>query len=283
MRLRNFLSTLFILFTFYGSAQNVGINQANPSEKLDVNGNVNITGTIKANGLAGTNGQVLMSTGTGLSWGSAAGYKKCVQLDAAGSFSWMVPAGVTEVMIEAWGGGSGGTSKIGGTSGSYNRTVQTVSAGYNIAGTVGVGSAGGATTSPNGGTTSLTVPTGIITAYGGGAVSATQVGIGNDGTYTAGITNFYTIGGNPGKATQSTFGMRNATTYVEFKNFGAGGSPVGMLNTTPLDGTVFEFENGVLINTTYANISQLPSAGGPASSGAGFAGRPGAVFIWFNN
>ncbi len=60
---------------------NVGIGTSNPSEKLDVAGNINVSGTgifdtIKITGLQdtgnslGTNGQILTSTGTGVSWGS---------------------------------------------------------------------------------------------------------------------------------------------------------------------------------------------------------------------
>jgi hypothetical protein len=40
-------------------AQNVGIGNPTPNEKLDVTGNINVTGTIKANGVDGTAGQVL--------------------------------------------------------------------------------------------------------------------------------------------------------------------------------------------------------------------------------
>jgi hypothetical protein len=51
------------------NAQNVGIGTILPSEKLDVAGNINITGSIKANGVDGSNGQVLKSNGDGtMSW-----------------------------------------------------------------------------------------------------------------------------------------------------------------------------------------------------------------------
>jgi hypothetical protein len=40
-------------------AQNVGIGNPAPAEKLDVRGNINLTGTIKANGVDGTARQVL--------------------------------------------------------------------------------------------------------------------------------------------------------------------------------------------------------------------------------
>jgi hypothetical protein len=47
----------------------VGINTTNPQERLDVRGNMNITGGIKVNGVAGTNGQVLTAdAGGNLQW-----------------------------------------------------------------------------------------------------------------------------------------------------------------------------------------------------------------------
>ncbi|CAN5739383.1 hypothetical protein BH10BAC3_BH10BAC3_27590 [soil metagenome] len=64
---------------------------------------MNISGTLKANGKAGTTGQVLMSSGSGLTWGSMAGYKHCQMFYAAGGGTWQVPAGVTEIMVETWG------------------------------------------------------------------------------------------------------------------------------------------------------------------------------------
>ncbi|MEP7163609.1 MAG: hypothetical protein ABI741_02890 [Ferruginibacter sp.] len=45
-------------------AQNVGIGTTTPSEKLDVNGNVKISGYLNFNGNTGLNGQVLTSQGT---------------------------------------------------------------------------------------------------------------------------------------------------------------------------------------------------------------------------
>ena len=45
-------------------AQNVGIGTTTPSEKLDVNGNLKISGYLNLNGNTGTSGQVLTSQGT---------------------------------------------------------------------------------------------------------------------------------------------------------------------------------------------------------------------------
>jgi hypothetical protein len=44
---------------------NVGIGNILPTEKLDVTGNVKFSGELKPNGNAGTNGQLLVSQGTG--------------------------------------------------------------------------------------------------------------------------------------------------------------------------------------------------------------------------
>lgn len=44
---------------------NVGINNLSPVEKLDIVGNINLSGMLKVNGIAGTSGQVLTSNGTG--------------------------------------------------------------------------------------------------------------------------------------------------------------------------------------------------------------------------
>lgn len=44
---------------------NVGVGTVAPQEKLDVNGNINLSGSLKINGSAGTAGQVLTSTGSG--------------------------------------------------------------------------------------------------------------------------------------------------------------------------------------------------------------------------
>ncbi len=48
---------------YFTTAGRVGIGTAVPSEKLDVAGNINLTGLLKINGVGGTTGQVLTSKG----------------------------------------------------------------------------------------------------------------------------------------------------------------------------------------------------------------------------
>ena len=77
-----------------GTTEFVGIGTTNPTQKLDVNGNVAIGGSIyDANGLSGTNGQVLSNvTGFGVSWtnagggGTPSGSDGQVQYNNGGSF-----------------------------------------------------------------------------------------------------------------------------------------------------------------------------------------------------
>src|ERR1035437_486978 len=89
-------------------AQNVGIGTLTPSEKLDVNGNINVSGQVKVNGNAGTTKQVLMKDATNNPvWGDLSQYKNIQVFDCpnvnytAGASncpgSWLVPAGVTTI------------------------------------------------------------------------------------------------------------------------------------------------------------------------------------------
>ena len=261
-------------------AQNVGIDNPTPTEKLDVNGNVNITGALKANGNAGTAGQVLMSTGTGLSWGSASGYKRSVFIQF-GSGTWNVPADVTEVMVELWGGGSGGTINYGGPSGGYARTVQTVTPGYGIVYTVGGPGTNGITTSIAGGNTKVSFPLGDLQATGGGAVFATQSGYPQSGT--SALPEYFLAYGNRGTATVSTYSQRTATVYVQNKSFGSGGAPVGFTNSEKAPGDLLIYENGALVSTQSSGSSNLWSAGGAAGAGSGWSGGGGLIIIWYNN
>lgn len=69
---------LYLLLFFYtniSKSQNLDINKTNPTESLDVNGNINLSGTIKANGVDCLANQVLMKNNTrAMVWGNLADY-----------------------------------------------------------------------------------------------------------------------------------------------------------------------------------------------------------------
>jgi len=68
-----FSFTIILIISLNTVAQNVGIGTDTPTEKLDVHGNLNLTGKILLNGSSGFNGEVLISKGVGTPpvWGPA--------------------------------------------------------------------------------------------------------------------------------------------------------------------------------------------------------------------
>lgn len=131
---------------------NVGIGTNNPSTNLEVAGTVKITG-----GSPG-NGKVLTSDVSGnASWQSpdeSSGYQHLVEISVAGTTNWVVPVGVTSVLVEAWGDGGDGTTSTanlllggGGGGGGYCKSIIQVTPGSTL--TVlrvsGEGSSGGKT------------------------------------------------------------------------------------------------------------------------------------------
>jgi hypothetical protein len=172
------------------STGNVGIGTNVPSAKLDVAGTVKI-----ADGTQGA-GKVLTSDASGkATWQTAAvstGSFTNMQVYAtAGTNTFTVPAGVTKIMIEVWGGGGGGGasganpgSPAGG--GGYGKDIITVTPG--TAYTVTVGAAGVQGTSGASGTTGGTTSVGtLISATGGAGGGANCGGPGWGGSSTARI------------------------------------------------------------------------------------------------
>lgn len=93
------------------------------------------------------------------------GFSAFVQYSAAGNFTFTVPAGITMIHVQAWGGGGGGggassgaSAGAGGGAGGYAEGVYTVTPGQVIAVAVGLGGLGGNTAGSdgqNGGSTSV--------------------------------------------------------------------------------------------------------------------------------
>jgi hypothetical protein len=203
---------------------NVGINRIAPTERLDVNGNINIAnGTIKANGVAGQAGQYLSTNTSGqLQWTNKGGFDNVIVFENTGSNTWVIPAGVTKIMIEAWGAGGGGSSLGGGGGGGYFSSIQNTTGISSIYMEIGESGYRGTTSeATNGGNTSVSVGFLTITAFGGfaGHVSisstvvsgATRINVQNTPGYGGSHSDPTTIS----SATSRTIGLRGEKGHVK--------------------------------------------------------------------
>ena len=268
------------------TAQNVGIGTLTPGEKLDVNGNVNVQGNVKVNGVSGTDGQVLMTNNTGATvWSDLCDFKNIASFTQNGT--WTIPAGVTKIMIEAWGGGGGGAAGGGGGGGTYIRTqVITVSPG-NITIDIGTGGAGAATeagTASNGTETTVTGAFGTYTARNGGGAGP---------NFSGSVTLFALVGnsfiqfpGQAGSPTIETYAERLAGVFATIRKYGDGGKTVS-LNSSEGKGATFTFNTNpevtiLLIISRSGRIGE-GGGGGPTGNGLvwGSQGGPGMVIIHY--
>jgi hypothetical protein len=263
---------LILLLSFISSAQNVGVGTTTPVEKLDVNGNINVTGTIKANGVDGQPNQVLMKNSSGVFvWGSPCGYNNKAFFDGSGVINWTVPANVTRLLIEAWGAGGGGSTYGGGGGGAYLVAAFTVAPGDNIAMNIGQGgtSGSGGTAGTNGGTTTVNVGTsGVFAGGGNGAGAATQISpaYGGIASVTGGFENYFAMRGLMGRGNEHTF-VTNGTSTWEVLSNGDGGNAGNSVGTGGL-GTY----RMILTTAPISAVRNRSSAGGSQPGGGGGAG-----------
>ncbi len=152
---------------------NVGVRTATPQYPLDVKGNINVTGELRTNGVAGAEGQVLRSNGNGtMSWVGSERFKnfRVYRNNGASSSTTHVftfPLGVTEVAVEIWGAGAESGTTTSGASGAYIYAI--IPVGTNSSMTLNVGAGGGCAACPSSqGISSSVVITGILTLSSGG-------------------------------------------------------------------------------------------------------------------
>lgn len=175
----------------------VGIGTNSPGAKLHVVGNVKI-----ADGTQGT-GKVLTSDAAGLASWQPPAFTNFQAFSTAGTFTFTVPAGVTKIMVEVWGGGGGGGDGGsggggGGGAGGYGKDMFTVSPATTYTVIVGAGGAGGNfTNGGNGGTSSF----GSLISATGGTGGATVSGIGGTGGTSSATFNI--TGGHGGSYWQN--------------------------------------------------------------------------------
>jgi hypothetical protein len=276
---------------------NVGIGTISPAEKLDVTGNINVTGTIKANGVDGTANQVLMKNSSGtLSWGDMCEYKNIHTIVSTGSGSWTVPAGVTKVLVEIVAGGGGGNIHGGGGGGGYLKAILPVTAGSSINYVLGAGGTGGAGGSgTNGGGSQITYGAITIFADGGSGASfnnTTKTFNAAGGQYAAptGISSFIGEHGERGKPNKITFEQKSATSFFEISSGGNGGGS-GRCKTCETEGIYYAYDisAAAVFRQSLNNSFNSPGTGGGGGwilssvggFGGGGAGSAGVVIFYY--
>ena len=291
------LSVLFPLLSF---SQNTGIGTTTPTEKLDVNGNINVTGTIKANGIDGTANQVLMKNSSGtLAWGDMCEFKKYVVYNYTSSGAlqpFVVPADVTKIKVEIWGGGGYGTfifiggletAGAGGGGGGYitgyfDVTVATI---VNVV----VGGGGNISNGENSRIEIGSPATKILTANGGSrgvwnaAFTRFEVGVGGGFTAT-GTTNYIGMPGESGYPLTSVYEQRTSTEFIQKLIHGNGGNAGNTNYTGGRGGIVINNATtpGLLQRTNGTN-GAVPGGGGASvgPSMGGATGGNGMVIIYY--
>lgn len=287
------LTVLILLLAQTIHAQNVGIGTTNPSEKLDVNGNINVSGTIKANGVDGTANQVLMKNGNGLAWGDVSEFKNFKGFTNTTSAIWTVPSTVTKVLVEVWGAGGGGTRAGGGGSGGYIIAKLDVVNGNTLTITCGTGGAGSNNSANTGGSTTVDVSGSnatLLTATGGaGSFTSTfstgQVGTGGSATSSNTSLQYIVYPGEDGTVSTETYSEFMAGVFFTSVLYGNGGNAPFTTNTGASGGFfVYSTTNSTIINRNYRpGNGRLPGGGGAGAaefvSPYGTSGGNGMVII----
>lgn len=278
--MKNYLLMLCIFFTTGSIAQNVGVGTPTPSEKLDVNGNLNVQGTIKMNSVSGANNQVLMTNGSGATvWADLSGYKNIVSYTQTDN--WTVPAGVTSVVVEMWGGGGGGASGGGGGGGTYVITgPQTVTPGNAVNIVVGAGGAGAVGEGGNGGAGGFSqVSLGASTFFQAlGGSGANFLRGGGPSSYGLDGDGYLQYPGQSGTTTTFEYAQRTAGQFVEVRKYGNGGGTAPAYNNGGPGGTVInDLSTTINIKITQPGFTQISgTGGGGGSAGSGNWGADGS-------
>lgn len=265
----------------YGGAYisgSVGIAATNPSQPLDVNGNVRLrSGLYDGNNIVGTSGSILSSTGAGVSWKSGSWSLIDTQtFSNVGVGTWTKPANASLIRVIMVGGGGGGASGA-------------AAVGSGVAGGTG-GGAGGSVVIMNLPAADLSNTVAINVGVGGtGGTAVSRIGAGGNAT---------TAGNNGGAGGNSTFGIYVAAgggggTYTAANNaLGLGGIPDypsltsdATANGITITGTSFPFQeisgaggSGSATDKAPVAVAAVNTAG-PVPGGGGFGGTPGNTAV----
>lgn len=267
------------------SAQNVGVGTTNPGEKLDVNGNINVTGTIKANGADGQPNDVLMKNNSGtLSWGSICDYKNFMQFGFAGATlqQFTIPAGVTKLAMEIWGGGGGGNISGGGGAGGYGMGVINVSPGTIVS--ILVGGAGQGFSPPNpatsGGNTIVSYNGQQFYVLGGNGANSSFPGNGGSlVTFMLGMM-YVDYNGGSGLKNQVTYQQISSTEFAVNTKYGSGGLAHNQQRIGGEGGSsVVSTSTGFTLNEIFGGQAFGWGEGGGGGKSFGYPGAAGKVLL----
>lgn len=189
----------------------------------------------------------------------------------AGADTFTVPAGISFVYVEAWGGGGGGggtgaaaSAGGGGGGGEYRSGWVAVTPGDAIAVTVGAGGTGGNTSGTNGSAGATSSFGALVSCGGGGGGTGSNSGGANGGA-----------GGSGGAGGVTSFeGASGQTSYILGSSAigGAGGAPFGLpgaFSIASASGSIGGRDGP----------SAGSGAGGGANGGAGGDGGDGRVTV----
>ncbi len=281
--------------SFQGDGR-LGLRNTNPAYTLDVDGDINTTGALRASGSAGTSGQVLRSNGNGtMAWDDMCQYNNFVTLRSVAASTWTVPAGVTKILVEVWGAGGGGCVLAGGGAGGYIKAHFTVVPGNVINYSTGDGGPGSVLVTATGGTNSVcTVGSVTLTATGGQGslyLSATngQGGTGGSFSISGSFNNYMGLIGGSGKSQERSYYPYNATTYYESGKGGRGGDAPNHPDSGGAGQTYLYNTTGATLVFRNGNPSNGLVPGGGGASGvqygatniSGGSGADGIIIIHY--
>jgi hypothetical protein len=284
--------------TFKGNG-NVGIRNLDPQYTLDVGGDINTTGAIRTNGNGGTSGQVLQNNGNGtMSWMDMCEFKNIAIFKTVGAGNWTVPAGVTLIMVEAWGAGAGGSAYAGGGGGGYICGFFTVSPSFVVNFSIGDGGVGAFINATNGQSTTATGPSSTLTAVGGSGPTYTAAAVfvlpGFGGNYSispVSFLNYFGIAGQTGSIGINTFIQSGASIFREIVSSANGGDAGNSINTGGAGAYyMYNITTATDVRRASGGNANQPGGGGsggyalttnPALSLSGGSGGDGMVIIHY--
>jgi len=254
-----------------GSAATDAVNKTQLDAKLSLAGGA-MTGPIAmgtqlitglAPGVSGTDAINLTQAQS-----LVASFATLTAYQSAGTNSFAVPAGITKIKVEVFGGGGGGGSGAsGGGGGAFALATLAVTPGESLIIVTGIGGTGGAVPLAGGFSSVARGATTLVSAGGGAAGSAAAGSAGGDPTFDAAVTGFGISGGR-GQA----YSFNNAST--DSYGDGSGGD-------CPRGG---QGGIGLIVQTnagTYYSTSGIAPGGGGGGVSAGSSGAAGAVLVWY--